>query len=258
VPRLAEIQRDIRRAVVRGDEASLAPLLVGGRNPLKRLQIHRRQYETSLVTALLGKFPATEWLVGSPFVTETARRYVREYPPRKPCIAEYGESFPQFLSTHPAADRAPYLREFAELEWRVGHVTIAVDEPAIRPEALSAVPADRLPDAKLTLQSGLHYLGSSWPIDELLKLYLTETAPDTMEFEPAHVWIEIRGARGEFRMNRLQSGEFMFRRSIVGGRSIDDACEVALNADAGFDPGVALAALVMEGLVIAIKSEGEI
>jgi hypothetical protein len=186
-------------------------------------------------------------------VTEAAQQYVRENPPRKPCIAEYGESFPQFLSTRPAAGLAPYLQEFAELEWRVGDVAIAVDEPAIRPEALSEVHADRLPDAKLTLQSGLHYLRSSWPIDELLKLYLTEAAPDTMEFEPAQIWIEIRGARGEFRMNRLESGEFRFRSSIVEGRSVCDACEVALDADPGFDPGVALAALVMEGLLIAIK-----
>src|SRR6266567_5572931 len=92
---LADIQRDVRQAVVAGEDSAIAPLLSGGTNPRKRLQIHRRHYETSLVTALLGKFPATVWLVGSQFVNEAAQHYIREHLPRKPCIAEYGEVFPQ-------------------------------------------------------------------------------------------------------------------------------------------------------------------
>ena len=90
-----------------------------------------------------------------------------------------------------------------------------------------------------------------------MKLYLTDTAPDALKFDPAEVWIEVRGARGEFRFTRLTRGGFVFRKSIFEGRSIGDAAEVALDADAGFDPGVALATLVTEGLVIAIKSHGQ-
>jgi hypothetical protein len=45
------------------------------------------------ITALVEKFPATGWLVGSRFVSLAARSYVLEHPPRKPCIAEYGEDF---------------------------------------------------------------------------------------------------------------------------------------------------------------------
>jgi hypothetical protein len=252
MPQLAEIQLDIRRAVVAGHEASIAPLLVGGQNPVRRLQIHRRQYETSLVAALLTKFPATVWLVGSPFVTEAARHYVRECPPRKPCIAEYGEAFPQFLSARPAAERVPYMREFAELEWHVGQVSIAVDESPISPEALSTLAPDRLADIKLRLQSGLRYLHASWPVDTLLKLYLTDTAPESLEFAPENVWIEIRGARGDFQMNRLAIGAWVFRHAILGSLTIGDAAEAALDADTGFEPGAALAALVQEGLITAL------
>src|SRR4030095_8675978 len=64
VPPLAEAQLHLRRAVVAGDATDIAPHLVGGRDPQKRLAIHRRNYETSLVNALLGKFPATHWAAG--------------------------------------------------------------------------------------------------------------------------------------------------------------------------------------------------
>ena len=194
MPQLAEIQSVMRQAVVAGDASAIAPLLTGGQDAKKRIEIHRRHYETSLVTALLETFPATIWLVGSPFVTEAARHYVREHPPSRPCIAEYGEGFPEFLSACPAAECVPYLREFADLERHVGRVSIAVDEPPIGVEALSGIPTDVLPDIVLTLQTGLCYLHASWPIEELMRLYLTDTAPDALEFEPADVQIEIRGA----------------------------------------------------------------
>jgi hypothetical protein len=257
VPLLAEIQTGIRQAVVAGGEPPVAALLTGGQNPLKRVQIHRRHYETSLVTALLGKFPATVWLVGSPFVTEAARHFIREYPPRKPCIAEYGEGFPECLSTRPAAERVPYLADFAQLEWQVGQVSIAVGQPAMPVDQLSAIPGEAVPDAVMTMQTGLRYLHASWPVDELMRLFLTDSAPDALEFEPADVWIEIRGARGEFRMGRLTSGECVFRKSIVQSRSISEAAEAALDADAGFDPGAALVKVVTEGLITGIKWHSE-
>ena len=123
MPTLADLQESVRRAVVLGDTAALAPLLVGGRIAQKRLAIHHRHYETSLVTALLDRFPATAWLVGSVFLTETARQFVRERPPSRPCIAEYGEELPGFLSARPGTAELPYLCAFAELEWHLGLAT---------------------------------------------------------------------------------------------------------------------------------------
>jgi hypothetical protein len=255
MPTLAETQSRFRDAVVEGTAqqiAPLAPLLVGGRDPAKRLIVHQRNYQTSLVDALLVKFSASGWLVGTPFLTEAARRFVREHPPQTPCIAEYGEAFPDFLSVCPGAERVPYLCEFAELEWHVGHVAIAIDRPPVAGEEFSAIEADALPDTLLALQPGLRYLHASWPVDELMKLYLTEMAPDQFDLSPADVWIEVRGARGEFHFTRLDVADFTFRRSVLEGRSIGEAAECALDVNAAFDPGQALGSLIAACLVSAI------
>src|SRR6266446_1634703 len=199
MPTLAETQLRFRDAVVEGDMrhvASLQSLLVGGASPEKRLVVHQRNYRTSLVDALLVKFPATGWLLGTTLLTEAATRFIREYPPQAPCIVEYGAAFPDFLSQCPAAEDVPYLSDFAELEWYVGKVAIAVDDPPVSSQEFSAVDPYALPDTVLTLRSGLHYMNASWPVDELMRLYLTETAPDCFEISPAEVWIEVRGARG--------------------------------------------------------------
>jgi hypothetical protein len=249
---LGDIQSSLRNAVVQGDFAPINSLLLGGRTPERRLEIHRRHYLTSLIKALLDKFPATIWLVGSQFVTEAARIFVAKHPPGAPCIAEYGEDFPTFLATCPGAEKVPYLQEFAKLEWHVGHVAIAVNEQPLAIAKLFTVRAEGWPDTTLTIQGGVRYLETSWPVDELLNIYLAEKRPDRLEFEQADVWLEIVGTRGEFRIDRLAKSDFIFRKSIFEGCSIGDSAEKALEADRKFDTGRALVAFATNGLVAAV------
>jgi len=253
---LAETQLRFRNAVVHGDMqhiGSLASLLVGGRSPEKRLIVHQRNYRQSLVDALLIKFPATGWLLGTQALTEAATRFIREYPPQAPCIAEFGAGFPDFLSQCPRAVRAPYVREFAKLEWYVGKVAIALSGIPVTVEELSSIDAEALPDTLLELQPGVHYLRASWPVDELMKLYLSENVPDRFELSPAEVHIEVRGARGQFHLCRLDPVEATFRKAISEGYSIGDAADAALEVSAGFDPGKALAMLIAAELIKAIR-----
>jgi Putative DNA-binding domain len=253
--KLGEIQSHFRNAVIQPDSnvvTTLALLLTGGDAPEKRLAIHQRNYRHSLVEALLVKFPATAWLMGTSFLFAAAERFVCEHPPAAPCIAEYGSDFSAFLSRWRGAERAPYLRDFVELEWCVGQVAIAVDGPALESEHFSRLDPDVLPSLYLALQPGLYFLQPRWPVDELMTLYLSDTAPDRLDLSPADVWIQIRGARGQFHITRLGRAEFMFRKSIADGRSIGDAAESALDLDADLDPGQALASLISSGLVAGV------
>jgi hypothetical protein len=253
---LAETQLRFRNAVVRADRqhvASLASLLVGGGSPEKRLIVHQRNYRQSLVDALLIKFPATGWLLGTQLLAEAAIRFIREYPPQAPCIAEFGAGFPDFLPRCPQSMRAPYATKFAKLEWYIGKVAIAVSGVPVTVDELSDIDADDLPDTLLELQPGLHYLSAFWPVDELMRLYLSENVPARFELSPAEVHIEVRGARGEFDLSRLDPAEAAFRKAISDGCSIGDAAEAGLEVSAGFNPGSALVSLIASGLVTGIR-----
>jgi putative DNA-binding protein len=257
---LAETQRRFRNMVIQSDAdaiAELRPLLVGGNAPEKRLSIHQRNYHKTLIDALLVKFPATGWLVGTAFLTQAAERFVCERPPAAPCIAEYGAEFPAYLSQQPGTELALYLKDFVELEWCVGQVAIALDRPPVTAEEFSGIDPNVLPNTFLTLQPGLHFLQARWPVDELMTLYLTETAPDQFELAASNVRIEVRGARGQFHFSRLDKAEFTFRKSIAGGYSIGDAAEFAMDSSADFDPGQALAALIAAGFITCISREHE-
>jgi hypothetical protein len=249
---LADIQSHVRRALLTGDAHPLAPLLVGGRDARTRLAIHQRHYAASLITALLDRFPATVWLVGSAFVTEAARHFVRHHPPTRPCIAEYGEAFPAFLAAQAGASDIPYLHQFAELEWHLGRLALAVDVPAVTLVDTSAIDAAALVGATVALQPGVHYMHADWAIDELISLYLADDAPDQFSLQPGDRWLELRGSRGELRMNRLGHAEFVFRSTLATGISLGAAAVSALDVDETLQAGHALLGIFRDGLVITI------
>jgi Putative DNA-binding domain len=255
MPALVELQQRIRDVVLGGSADPMVPLLVGGSQPALRLGIHRRHYQASLVDALLSKFPACAWVLGTPIVAEAARAFVRCHPPPAPCIAEFGAVFPEFLAVHAEARSFPCVLSLAKLEWHLGHIAIAVDACPISMDALAAIDAALLPDAVLELQSGVRYLDLEWPVDELIKLYLADNEPEHFHLEPAAVCLELRGARGTFHINRLDRATFVFRGTVAEGSSIGAAAEHALEVNPDLDVGRALAALMAENLVVGVASE---
>lgn len=254
MPSLAELQERVRQAVTGGDAAALASLLAGGGR--RRLAIHRRHHETSLVNALLQKFPATAWLIGTPLLTDAAARFVRAHPPTAPCIADYGEQFPEFLSAMPETAHLPYLQDFSALEWHLGHVAVELEEPAVEPRALAAFDPGRLPDITLGLQPGLRYLNTDWPVDELMQLFLSDTAPDSFTLDQGEVWLELRGSRGTFGLSRLPPGDFAFRSALADGSTVGVAAHAAFQIDDGFDLAAAFSAVIANGLITAVATAG--
>jgi hypothetical protein len=249
---LAEVQRRIRDAIVMGDTQSAASLLVGGQGAAQRLAIHLRHYRSSLTAAVMGRFPATGWLVGTPLLEEAATQFVREHPPSAPCIAEYAQRFPQFLATWPDAERVKYVRAFADLDWHLGRLALSTDLPVVTRDDIAAVRAGDLADAVLTIQPGTHYTHPEWPIDELMTLYLSDAAPARFALSDMEVWIEARGARGTLRFSRLTAAEFSFRVAIAEGLPLGEAAQHAWGTDSTFDPGLGLAAIVDGGLATSI------
>lgn len=252
---LRDVQARLHDALVYGKPTGLASVL-GGRGAARRLAIHRRQYTASLVRALLDRFPATCWLAGADWVTEAAHAFARERPPSRPCIAEYGETFPAFIASRAGAGRMPYLQQFAGLEWHVGRVALEIDRAPMRAADLLAIDTSDLAEAAFVLQPGVWYVRADWALDELLALYLSNQAPDRFVLRQENVWMELRGARGDLRIDRITQAEFAFREGLAARKSITDAATAALAVEDAFDPGRALLDMVRQGLVVGLHGTG--
>jgi hypothetical protein len=246
---LADLQSDVATAVIEGTAPASSSLFTGGDNPTRRFAIHSRHYATSLVRSLVERFAATMWLAGSEFVTEAARGFVREHPPVRPCMAEYGEGFPAYLASY-AGTRLPYLGQFATVDWHLGRLAIAVDA-APRPALADCDPV-RLADACLTLQPGTAYVALDWSLDELIRFYLAGDAPNQYELRHEPVWLELRGCRGELWLKRLLKGDYVFRQAVADGATLGNAAEFAVRADEDFEPGNGMLAMLRECLVAEV------
>lgn len=178
---LADVQARITSVLQAGAPEPCAILVVGGGDPLARLAVHTRHYQGSLTRAIVERFPATVWLAGSALITDAATAFVRSHPPTRPCLAEYGEVFPAFLQTWPAAAHLPYLAQFATFDWHLGRLAIATDDPPI-------------------------VLRLEWSLDTLMTFFLSDQAPDAYALRAETVWLEVRGARGELSFQRCAEG----------------------------------------------------
>ena len=252
--RLADLQGDIATAVVEHTSPASASLLTGGDDPSRRFAIHSRHYAASLARSLVERFAATVWLAGSELVTQVAMGFVREHPPTRPCIAEYGEGFPSYLASC-SGTTLPYLEQFATVDWHLGRLAVAVDAAPL--QTLADCDPARLADSRLALQPGTAYVALDWSLDELVRFFLAGEAPHQYALRREPVWLELRGCRGELWWNRLTKGDYVFRQAVADGSTLERAAELAIAADEDFEPGRATLAMLHAGLVIGVtQAEG--
>ena len=251
---LADLQADIAIALVDHATPASVSLLTGGDDPTRRFAIHSRHYASSLARSLVERFAATVWLAGSELVTRAAMAFVREHPPTRPCIAEYGEGFPTFLASC-SGTTPPYLGQFATVDWCLGRLAVAVDGAPL--QTLADCDPAQLADARLALQPGTEYVALDWSLDELVTFFLTGEAPNQYVLRHEPVWLELRGCRGKLWLNRLTKGDYVFRRAVADASTLGRAAELAVGADESFEPGRATMALLAAGLVTGISQAGD-
>lgn len=253
MPSLAETQGRFRAALA----GAADPLLLAGlRAPARladRLDIYRRHHRESFRRHLRGRYPTVEWLTGTERFVALADRTLQYAPPRAPSLAAYGAELIAVIRDAP--DLPPYLPDVAEADWRLGALAVAIALPPLPLAALAAVDPGLLATCRLSLQPGLAYLDSGWPVDELVHLRLAESQPDSFAFAPRPTRLQLSGARGRFALSRLAPGAFAFRSQLAAGEGLAAAAQSAVQADPQFDFPAALAALFAEHLVIAHTGE---
>lgn len=85
--------------------------------PSQRMAIYRYHYKATLREVLGLSFPVIARLVGEGFFNGMADTFTSTNPPARPCLAEYGGGFPDFIAGFESAKSLPYLADVALLEW---------------------------------------------------------------------------------------------------------------------------------------------
>jgi hypothetical protein len=136
---LPAVQARLREALL-ADGDGLADIFG---STAERFAVHRRHFIHSLTHVLAKTFPAVVSLVDERFFAFMVDSFVRQHPPRTPCLYRYGEEFPAFLSTFPPSAHLSYLAEVARFEWVI-HSVFHADAEASSQHFESAVPVDAI------------------------------------------------------------------------------------------------------------------
>lgn len=250
---LLELQLQLRRAVLGGDNAALVAAIRGdGLDPAARLRIYRNHAFATLGAVLEGTFPVVCRVVDKRFFAYAVHEYLREHPPHSRCLVEYGVDFADFLAGFAPCKDLPYLADVARFEWALNMAATVREVAALPIEALIAVPPEKVPCISLCFQPSVRYFASEWPIDAIWQANQQSEVP-TVDLASGGACIEIRRAGDAVAWRRLDPGAFAFRTALADGLTLAEAAATATVQDPAFDLAEAFDAVFAEGLAIAFR-----
>lgn len=234
--KLRDLQAAFRADILR-NEAGVAPFVLGdGLAPEARLQIYRNNSLITLTEALKATFPVVCRLVDARFFAYAADAFIREHPPRAPCLAEYGADFAAFLEGFPPTSALAYLPDVARFEWALNEAYHAPDAAALDPARIAAVPAERQAGLRFALRPAVRLFRSRFPIDRIWEANQAGVAePGLVDLDSGGCALLIHRTGIEVRYRPLETGAFAFLAALAGGRTLAEACDAAETAARGFD-----------------------
>jgi hypothetical protein len=245
--KLRDLQSGVRRAVLGNTRPEIIAAILGGEPEAEaRLNIHRHHVLHSLTEALKANFPVVCHVVDPRFFAYAADAFIRSNPPTKPCLAEYGDAFPDFLSGFEPARGLPYLADLARLEWAAVEAKYAPDALAITAETLQHVAVMDYPNLAFTLDPSLRLLHAHSAVQRIWAAHQDEHEPETIDLGTEQAWLMVRRRNDVIEVVSIDPATFAFITAVQSGRPLAQAGEAGLAADPFFDMATALRRLLVE------------
>lgn len=142
---------------------------------LDRLAVYGHAYFARLLDCLREEYPVLRTALGDEVFDAFAAEYLARFPSRSYTLFDLGTSFPQFLrDTRPEGEGSDDEPAWPDFLINLATLELAFNEvfdgpgiegtPALDAAAIAAVPAERLPDARLVPAPCLRVLSLKYPV----------------------------------------------------------------------------------------------
>ncbi|WP_181704860.1 putative DNA-binding domain-containing protein [Chthonobacter rhizosphaerae] len=219
-----------------------------------RFAVYRNNVASGLVGALASRFPVTAAIVGDAFFRAMASRFVDGCKPTSPLLMTWGDEFPAFMETLPAAAALAYLADVARLEVAVSAAYHAAEAPPLPVPALAGIEAAALAEARLVAHPAARLLRSPHPVGSIWSAHQPGGSPADVAFRAETVLVTRPGA--EIRLSLLTPAEAAFAAALLASKPLGEAAALGVAADGCFDFGQSLVAAVAGGAFTAITLKG--
>jgi hypothetical protein len=251
--RLSSAQRDFGAALL-DPEIPLPDGVIGpnGKQATKRFAVYRNNVTVSLIKALAEIFPAVERLVGEAFFRDMARVYLTREPPRSAMLLEYGHGFAGFLESFEPVAKLPYLPDVACIERAWLDAFHAADAEALTPEALAAVPPDRLDALRFASHPATRILESRFAVVSIFSASREMRPLDRIRPLDPEAGLITR-PRHDVQVRQLPPGAAGFFKTLIAGATLGEAAGQALAQYSDFDLPSAISAALESGAFTACR-----
>ncbi len=222
-----------------------------GKGAVKRYNVYRNNVTVSLIDALAAIYPAVQRITGVEFFRAMARFHVRATPPASPLLFEYGRDFPAFIECYEFAQDMPWLADVARIDRAWLDAYHAADAETVLPEALAAVPPDRLGALVFTPHPATRILRSVYPAVAIFAMNRTEGPVTPLRSANAEDALVTRPAM-EVMVRLLPPGGAVFLTSLVAGETLAAAATAAFAEAPSFDLAASLAGIIEAGVFTAV------
>ena len=216
----------------------------------RRFDVYRNNVAASLVAALRTGFPTIARLLGDANFATVEGAFLRAHPPTSPVMMHYGESFPEFLATHPRLTHLGYLSDCARLDLAVRRVYHAADAEPCAADRMAAVPPEALGAARIRLVPAAALLRSSWPI-HAIRLFNLD--PDAPKPRPGGQDVLVTRPAYDPKVRLLPRGAGAFLAALIAGRTVADAHDAATSQTGDFDLTALLSILIADGAIAELE-----
>ncbi|MEJ0051729.1 MAG: DNA-binding domain-containing protein [Methylovirgula sp.] len=223
-----------------------------GKLAVKRFNVYRNNVIVSLIDALASIYPAVQRITGVDFFRAMARFHIRATPPYSPLLFEYGRDFPAFIEHYEYAQSMPYLADVARIERAWLDAYHATDASPLAPEALAAVPPERLADIVFMPHPATRIVRSQFSAVTIFAANRTDAPIDLIESVVPEDALITRPDL-EVVVRHLPLGGAIFLTHLVAGETLGAAVAAALEIKPLFDIPASISGMIEAGAFTTIN-----
>ncbi|THD61045.1 DNA-binding domain-containing protein [Phenylobacterium sp.] len=221
------------------------------------LSVYRNTILKGAIDVLAAAYGTVARVVGEDWLRAAAADYVRERPPTRPSMLDYGADFPEWLAAFPPARDTPYLGGVALLDRLWNRAYFAADAEAITASAVTRLSPDELgaTTARLNPSAGLAAFDQT-----IASLWLAQRREGDfrgfeLQAQPEYALVVRVG--GDVELHRLGPGGYGFLRACEAGETLLRAAERALDAEPQADLEALVALCIQVGAFSALVSASD-
>lgn len=212
------------------------------------LAIYRNNVMSSLLEVLASTFSVVQQLLGEELFNQCAIGFIRHNLPQQADLANYGKSFPNFLSQNEALKEYPYLANVAEIELACREVFCANTESPLDTKKISKLTDEETAQLKFQLLGNKKLLYLEWPADDIWLAHKQLAEIPEMELKPHPTNLLISNERGEVEIARLEEDFAFFLSNLALGQILSLAADKTLKKFPNFNLSNALSSILSKQL----------